>query len=182
MFLDSDGTRLRKHTGARSTRGFEESLLEVQAFENMRKKAEAGNAKAATFVLIRQLQLEWFDYEEAKTRAAALTLVTSKQKRELAQLLIDTEVRSTRSEAGSDGVKLLQAGEHFHSMWESKRVPTSQGQLYAFWSVMADYAESKRDRKLFARIVTAFRDTLGNPRYRRGAQELEYRLRNSPRR
>jgi len=181
MFLDAGGRRLMKHAGPRTAKGFEDSLSRVQEFQALMAKAEAGDAKAATELLIRQLRLEWFDFEEAEERAAALEKVSSKQKKELAQLLVDTEVRSLAAAAGMDPVKRRAAGEHFLAMWKDKRLPAADAQLYSFWFLMADYAEDQGDKKLFKKIVGESEDALkSNSRYRRALKGLEMRLEDFP--
>lgn len=182
MFLDAEGRRLMRHMGPRTTKGFEGSLEEVQEFQALMAKAEAGDAKAATELLIRQLQLEWFDFEEAQERAAALEKVSKKQQEEITQLLIDTEVRVLAKAAGKDPAERRKAGEHFFAMWEADRVPATEAQLYPYWFMMADFAEDKGDKKLFKKIVGEADDALKrNSRYRRVLKGLEMRLANFPR-
>jgi len=179
MFLDADGRRLMKHAGPRTTKGFESSLEEVQAFRALAQKAEAGDAKAATELFIRQLQLEWFAYEEAQAKAGTLTEVSSSQQKEIDQLLVNTEVRSRAGAADRDPVKVRDAGKHFFGMWEAKRIPTGDEALYNFWSMMANYAEDEGDKKLFKKIVGEFKDTIpGGSPYRRALKDLEARLKD----
>ena len=182
MFLDADGRKLMKHAGPRTPKGFEDSLDEAQEFRDLIQKAEAGDAKAATEAFIRQLRLEWFGFEEAEERAATLQKVSSKQKKKIAQLLVDTEVRSSATAAGRDEVKRREAGEHFLAMWKDKRLPADEAQIYSFWSMMADFAEHSRDKKLFKKIVAEFKDAIpGDSRYRMALKSLEERLENFPR-
>jgi len=182
MFLDAEGRMLMKHTGPRTTKGFEETLAQVQEFQELMKKAEAGDAEAATELLIRQLRLEWFDFEEAQARMAALEKVSKKQQAELAQLLVDTEVRTLAAAAGTDPAKRRAAGEHFLEMWQEKELPATDAQIYSYWSLMADYAEDQRDKKLFKKIVGECEDALKrNSRYSRALKALEARLDNFPR-
>jgi hypothetical protein len=181
MFLDADGRKLMKHIGPRTPQGFEDTLERVQVFQDLTAKAEAGDAQAATELLILQLQLEWFEFEEAQMRAEALEEVSKEQGQEIAQLLVDTEVRSLAMAAGRDEVKRREAGEHFLAMWQDERIPATDAQLYSFWSLMADYAEGERDKKLFKKIVGECDDSLGrNQRYKRALKQLEERLKNFP--
>lgn len=179
MFLDAEGRRLLKHAGPRTVKAFESTLAEVEQFQALMQKAEAGDAKAATELFIRQLQLEWFESEEAQAKAAALQEVSSAQKKQIDQLLVDTEVRCRAAAAGKDMAKVREAGAHFLEMWEAKRVPASEDQLYVFWAMMARHAEDKGDKKLFKKIVGAFKDTIpGSSRYRPALGELQERLKN----
>lgn len=183
MFLDAEGRILQTHSGPRTVKGFEDSLESVQAFLDLVARAEGGDAGAATDVLIRQLELEWFDFEEARTRAEALEKVGSKQRKILDQLLVETEVRSLAAEAGDDPAKRQAAGEHFLAMWKDERVPTNEAQLYPFWFLMADHAEAIGDRKLFKKIFEEAEDALKrNARYARVLKKLEGRLENFPKR
>lgn len=181
MFLDAFGRTILKHDGARSVRGFEGSLDQVHAFLTLMQRAEAGDADAATTVLLRQLELEWFDYEEALQRYEALEKVSAREKDAFERLLIDTEVRSLAEAAGSDPAKRRAAGERFYEMWKEKRVPDSSGRLYVFWSLIADYAEGAKDKKLFQSVVRASKNSIGKHRRYSGFQEdLERRLANFP--
>lgn len=183
MFLDADGNKILKHTGPRSVAGFESSLEQVEEFQVLVKKAETGDSKAATALFIEQLRLGWYDIMEANKRADGLKKITSKQKKEIAQLLTDIEVRGIAKEAGKDWEKCLEAGEQFAKMWKDKRVPSTQAELLPFWTMMADYAEDKRDKKLFKRIVAEFEDTMKTSSYiRKALKGLESRLDNFPRR
>ena len=179
MFLDAEGRILARDV-PRSVKGFEDTFEGVQAFAALLRKAEAGDAGAQVEVLVRQLEMEWFDFEDARARVAALEKVGSKEQKLLDQLLVDTEVRSVVSDAGEDSAKRQRAGAHFLAMWEEKRVPEGEGELYAFWSLIADHAEAEGDKKLFKRVVDAFDDTLKNTRYGRGLSQLEERLKSFP--
>jgi len=177
MFLDAEGRPLLRFSGPRTPGAFEDALAEVQAFQALEKKAEAGDAKAAAEVLIRQLQLEWFALEEARRRVAALEKVSSKQKKELEQLLVDIEVRGLAKAAGANPDKRREAGEHFFGMWQDERVPATEAELASFWLLMADFAEGTRDKKLFKKIVRELDDALPNTAQKhRTVEDLERRL------
>ncbi len=176
MFLNSDGAPILTHSGPRTVSAFDDSLENVDAFRALMAKAAAGDARAATTVLIQQLQLGWFDLEEAQARVAKLTKVNPRQEKILDQLLIETEVRSIAEAAQNNRKKRQEAGKHFHAMWEAKRIPVSEGQLFSFWMMIADYAEHEYDEKLFKSAVDGFRRSLDGNRYRRYLEALEARL------
>jgi hypothetical protein len=181
MFLDAEGRRLGKHAGPRTPSGFEESLEGVEEFQSLREKAEAGDAKAAAEVLIRQLELEWFGLEEAQKRADALEKLSGKQKKQVAQLLIDTEVRDLSAKASESREERQVTGAHFAAMFEDDRIPATQTGLIQFWTIMADYAEKNREKKLFKKIVGEFEDTVkSGARSRKTLKDLEARLDDFP--
>ena len=178
MFLDAEGRTLRVHRGPRTPAGFEKTLEEVGDFQELLEKAESGNAKAATTAFIRQLGLRWFDHAEATKRAAELTKVSGKEKKQIAQLLIDLEVRERAEAAGYDAEKRLAAGEHFLAMWKDDRVPEGDQLAYVFFSAMAEVAEKREDKRLFKKILAGMEDAIpGDSRYRRAVKALEERLR-----
>jgi hypothetical protein len=180
MFLDAEGRRIKKHSGARTVKAFEESLDEVQEFLDLATEAESGNDKAATELLIRQLELGWFDLEEARTRRDALKVVSSKQKKRFEQLLIDTEVR-TMADAAEGDEAWQDVGKHFLQMWEEKRLPQADAQRFSFWWTLADLAEYERDKKTFKRVLREFEDLVDdNPAYRSRLDNLEDRLESFP--
>ncbi len=126
-FLDAEGRKLMEYSGPRTTKGFEQALEEVQEFLDLEARAAAGEAKAATELLIRQLALQWFDFEEAKAKVEALTEVSSKQRKLLDQLLIDTEVRGLADSHGDSRSKRVEAGKRF---LEEARVSAGHLELY----------------------------------------------------
>jgi hypothetical protein len=177
MFLDAEGRKLMKYNGPRSAKSFDKALAEVQEFQDLVKKVEGGDTKAATELLIRQLRLEWFGFEEAKMQVEALEKVTSKESKILAQLLVNAEVKSLADGAEGNLTKRRAAGEHFVAMWNEKRVPDNDEQLYSFWSLAADFAEREGDKKLFKKIYEECKDALQrNPMYAGAVKGLEQRL------
>ena len=181
MFLDAEGRKLMKYSGPRTSSGFADSLTKIEDFLALGKKAEAGDEKAATEYFIAQLELEWLSLEDARKKVETLTKVSSKQKKQIAQLLVDTEVRELAKKAGDDLDGRIEAGKHFAEMFKEKRVPGSQAQLTAYWTIMADYAESARDKKLFKKIVKEFEDTVKSGSYsRKTLKSLEQRLADFP--
>ncbi|MHC5210431.1 MAG: hypothetical protein ACYTG2_06930 [Planctomycetota bacterium] len=180
MFLDADGRRILKHAGPRTVKGFEKSLEEVQDFLDLAKKAEAGDDKAATAVLLRQLELGWWGLDEARERRDALKTVSSKQKKEFEQLLIDTEVRSLAAAVEEDEAHIA-AGKHFAAMWAEKRIPRADAERSSFWWAIAAYAEHEGDKKTFKRVIGEYDDLVDdNSRYRNQLLNLEERLEDFP--
>jgi hypothetical protein len=186
MFLNSDGKKIQKQ-GARSVKAFDETLDEVQEFLDLAKAAEAGDDKAATAVLIQQLELGWFDLEEAQMRRDALKSVSSKQKKLFTQLLIDTEIRSQidalkkieDDDASSAAHRAL--GKKFMAMWDEKRLPGADNQRYSFWWAIAAHAEEERDKKTLKKVVKEFDKLVDdNHRYRTSLKRLEDRVKNLP--
>jgi len=186
MFLNSDGKQITK-PGSRSVKAYDESLVEVQDFMDLVKRAEAGDDKVASEVLIQQLELDWFDLEQAQTRRDALKRVSSKQKRLLEQLLIDTEIRSkidvvnSLEEEDDQKIAHLVAGKHFMEMWDDKRLPHSDAKRYSFWWAIAAHAEQERDKKTLKKVVKEFDKLVDdNYRYRTYLKRLEKRLKDLP--
>jgi hypothetical protein len=151
-------------------------LAQVQEYLDLSKKAEAGDESAATELLIRQIRLDWFDLAEARKRADELKKVSSAQKKEIAQLLIDLEVRGLAKDADKAA-----AGVRFAAMYKDKEIPAGEAELYLFWTILADHAEAERDKKLFKKVVSEFEGTLpSNDRNRKALKDLEDRLDKFP--
>lgn len=149
----------------------------MQEFVELQRKAADGDAKAATDLLIRQLELGWHDIDEARKRAEALTKVSSSQRKQLDQLLVDTEVRCLAEDAGEDRAKRLAAGARFEELWKDKHMPSTNDGRYAFWMLLAEHAEKQKDKKLMSRVIQAFDETLPNTAGKRSAiRNLEERL------
>ena len=182
MFLDAEGRKLMKYSGPRSVDGFASSFEEIKSFQELQKKADAGDEKAAVEVFIAQLKLGWLELAAAREKLGKLPKVSSKQQKEIDQLLVDLEVREVAQAAGDDRDELIKAGARFHAMWKDKRVPAAESELYSFWMVMAEYAEAERDKKLFKKIVSEFEDSvnMASSRNRKTLKSLESRLENFP--
>lgn len=181
MFLDAKGRKLAVHRGPRTPGGFEKSLEgEVSEFKELIDDVEGGNTRKAGELFLRQLALEWFTFEEAQKRYEELGKVSSKEKKAIEALLVDTEIRTHAKAAGRDEEKRRAAGAHFAEMWDAKRLPTGEARQYEFWSMIADHAEAKGDKKLFKNALKQFKKSSAgkNPRYRRVLERLEERLDN----
>jgi hypothetical protein len=177
MFLDADGNKLMKHSGARSPKAFADTFAKVEDYLELVKKAEAGDAAAATDLFLMRLGLDWYELDEARKLADGLTKVSSSQKKEIAQLLIDVEVRGL----AKDSTKRVEAGKRFAEMFGDKEIPAGQSELYSFWTILADHAEAERDKKLFKKVVTEFEKTIpSSGQSRKVLKELEQRLENFP--
>ena len=178
MFLDDQGRKLLKHTGARTTEGFSASLENAAEFLSQIRKFESGDRRLAAPVFIRQLENGWFGYDEAVKRYEELGKLKSKDRKRIKALLVDTEVRTMVADAGKDERKRLAAGAHFVEMWKDKRTPSTAQVAYPFWALIADHAEAKGDKRLFKRAIAGFEDSPAgkSPRYRRFGESLKKRL------
>ena len=181
MFLDADGKKLVVHAGPQSVPAFERSLEVAEKVVALEEKAAGGDAHAAAELLVHALTMDWYGYEEAQAKAAALSDVTPEQRARIDQLLVDAEVRSLLVAAREDREKQAQLGRRFLDMWREGRVPANEAQAYAFWILLANHADGERDRELFGKIVEEFRKSLGgNRRYRAALQSLQQRLASFP--
>lgn len=173
MFLDAEGRRLLTHRGPRSAKGFQDSLKRVQNYLRIKAEAEEGDSKAQALALIQEINLQWYDFEEATKRVRALKKVSKAQERELEQLLINTEVRTLAAKPG-DSAK-LQAGERFAAMLEDKRIPSNESELFTFWGLMGLHAEASGDKRLLAKILKEVDRMPSSSRQRRALKELQQR-------
>ena len=85
--------------------------------------------------------------------------------------------------------KLEQAAEQLQApcpgpdLDEAKTLPSGPNELYSFWNFLADYADDKRDKKLFKKVIKAYDDTPPNGAQKNKAvKELKRRLDNMQRR
>ena len=173
MFQNAEGKKLLTHRGPRSTKGFEDSLKKVQTYQELKAQAEQGDSKAAVQALIYEINLQWYDFEEATKRVQALEKVSKAQERELEQLLINTEVRSladTRDEAAQ-----LKAGQHFAAMYKDKRLPSTDSELFSFWDLMGAHAAATGDKRLLSKIIKEVDRMPSSSRQRKAMKKLEQR-------
>ena len=168
--MDAEGEVLAKPTD-RSVASFQACLDALNDLPEIEKRVAAGDAAAATELLLAENALGRVDEAEFKTRAAALTAVTAEQKVLIEQIQVDNEIwrlitqerDSAKQAAGL--LALLDAG---------KRPSKAPRYAQNFWSTLARWAQSQGDAALLRRCVTGMREDLGdNENMVRYADSLE---------
>ena len=194
MFLDPAGRKLLKYQGPRNVRGFEETLGNIDDYMVLVKKVQDGNTALAGRLLIRQIEMGMLSYEEVEERIKALEKIYAEElgkdssstnrariqaeRKRLAEMKVDLEVRSIVTDAGRDDKKHLDAGRYFLDMWKKEqRLPSGEEAQYEFWRHLAHYADVERDKALFQEVVEQYRIHLGKSRnYSRMLVLLQRRL------
>ncbi len=177
MILDADGRKILRP--GRSQGEFEKGRDQALEFLATLKEAETGDEKAKIKAFKMKLELEWLSLEEARAELATFKKVSSKDRKAIDLLLVETEVRDLAKEAGKDLAKRRQAGARCAELWAEKQQPEDVYRLIEFWGLLADHCEAQRDKKLMKKVVKAADKTVKkNPRGRQLVKDLEQRYKN----
>jgi hypothetical protein len=177
VFLDAEGNVLAKHEGARDADGFRETGRKVQAFLEVRRKAETGGAEAKLDYLIARLDLGHVKVADAEREIGGLGTPSPEQKARLDEALTNATVLETVREIQSDeGAE--QAGKKFYEMHKAgKPAPTSDDAVQAYWILLMDCAEEKKDAAAFEAGFKALKAKFGElPQAQKWFKEKEETL------
>lgn len=174
--LDAEGNLLAKHYGQRTLEMFRETARRAQAkaqsLQDLKARAEQGDAAAKHAYLLAQLELGHLALEAARRRADELADLSPEQTRRLHGLLADLEV----AEIGA--APAAEAGRRCFEMKRAGRIPIGDEAVQAFWFLILDYAESQKDAPAFEEGLTALKSRFGaDPRMRKALQDKEAVLR-----
>ncbi len=174
--LDAEGNLLAKHFGQRTLEMFRETGRRAQAkaqvLLDLKAKAGQGDAAAIHAYLLAQLELGHLKLEEARRRADELANLSQEQTKKLRGLLADLEVEEIA--AVRDETSIVEAGRKCFEMKRAGRVPIGAEAVQAFWFMILEYAEDRKDAVAFEEGLDALRSKFGaDPRMSMTLQEKE---------
>jgi hypothetical protein len=178
VFMDSDGNVLAKHQGDRSAEGFDATGEKVRAFLALKAKAAKGDAAVKIEFIIAQLELGHIKPGEAesKLKETGGKLSPDQQKKfdairansEIEELLRGVRNEETKNEAARKCYERLKAG---------KPAPTNDPWQVAYWNLVLEYAETKKDVAVFEQCFSFLKEKYGNlPQAKNYFQEKEAKL------
>lgn len=161
VFMDAEGNVLAKHEGSRDAEGFRQTGQKVQAFLALRKKAEAGGPEAKIDYLIARLDLGHVKAAQAERDLAGLGKPSPEQEARFREALANAIVLETVRELHNDE-EAEQAGKKFYEMYKAgKSAPTSDDAVQAYWILLMNCAEEKKDAAAFEAGFTALKAKFG---------------------
>ena len=161
VFMDSDGTVLATHEGARDAGGFAKTGGKAKGFISLRDKAAGGDAAAKIDFLAAQLELGQVGEEEADKRLKELGKLTPEQKKKFDALKTGAAVKAIlagiRDEKGAE-----EAGKQFLAMKKAGRPePLGEGEVQPYWILMMRVAEKEKDAATFEEALKALKARFG---------------------
>ena len=96
------------------------------------------------------------------------------EREDLEEKLVNMEVTEILGGVTGDKKTQIEAGKKFAELEKVGRIPTEVNEMMAFWILMMDYAESRKDAKLFEKALEALKKKFGdNPRAKPFLQKKE---------
>lgn len=179
VFLDADGNVLARHEGARDVEGFRQTGQKVRDFLELRRKAEAGGPEAKIDYLIARLDLGHVKAADAERELAGLGKPSAAQQGRfdgaLANATVLEEVRALQSDEAA-----AEAGKKFYERYKAgKPAPTADDAMQAYWILLMDCAEDKKDADAFEAGLKALKAKFGDlPQAQKWFKEKEEVLKN----
>ncbi|MBC8327913.1 MAG: hypothetical protein ISR76_07480 [Planctomycetes bacterium] len=175
QFMDAEGTTLTVQ-GDRSVEGFDSTLVQVSRMEDLRKRMAGGEKGLGADLFLAELALGKVSWEEAQEKAKGFSKLTGAQKKELGQLMLDTEIKHIVAGVGRDDEKLIQAGKRIEEILASGMTPSPAVQA-TLWGFVLRYADKIGDAELYAKAVEFTKKRYADePRAKSYLERLDARL------
>jgi hypothetical protein len=162
--MEEQGRVVATHRGPRTVELFQETAKEVQAFSDVKAKADAGDRDAKIEYTRRCADQGWYKLDELRTALAGLGELSAEQQEAfngvLANLMVE-EIQNTVE------------AQRYLEMLDKELVPTNEQSATHFYDVIVRYAAFKKDLKVFESAFPELEKRLSqNPR---AAGYLDYR-------
>jgi hypothetical protein len=158
VFMDTEGKTLASPAG-RSVIAFERCVFAIEAVDEVRERAEAGNREAQVELLLLEYDLAQLKGEAFDKRAEELrSTANEKQLSRIDQIQIDNQVEKLIGESFGEGSAA--ASEALMVIFEAGKRPSATS-FYgpAFWIALGKHAHAQGDSDLLRRIVTGIRES-----------------------
>ncbi len=173
-FMNAEGEVLAA-PAARSVDGFHKTLNAVEAYLELKSKADSGNKSVANDLFVAEMQLGKLGFAEATTRYANLKGLSAEKRERIDAELIDLEVADIVGKVNSRQLTPDEATGTLAEMAKADRIPTGQ-HAQLFWSVVLQHADQNKDVKLFERGFTTLKELLAGQGQEEMLAEMEKRL------
>ena len=158
--MDADGEVLAAPTG-RSVTAFNSTLTSLEAYLDLKARADGGDKSVANDLFIAELQLGKLDFDDAKIRHGELRGLGTEQVKLIDAAFVNLEVDDIVNRVNTRQIVVEEATKQFAEMAKADRVPTSSF-APSFWSIVLQHAASTEDVKLFERGFSAMKELLGD--------------------
>lgn len=161
VFMDSDGTVLATHEGARDAAAFGKTGDKAKSFIALRAKAAAGDAAAKIDFLMAQLELGQVNEADADARLKELGKLTPEQSKKFEALKSGAAVKAIMAGVNSEAT-MLEAGKKFLAMKKAGRPePHGEGEVQPYWIFMMNAAEKAKDAATYEDGLKALKARFG---------------------
>lgn len=161
VFMDSDGSVIATHEGARDAAGFTKTGEKAKAYISLREKAAAGDPAAKVDFLLARMEIGQVGEEEADKAIKDLGTLSPEQRKKFDALKSGAAVKATMAgiadEAGAQA-----AGKKFLEMKKAGRPePLGDSEVQPYWILMMQYAEKQKDVETFDEALKALKARFG---------------------
>jgi hypothetical protein len=162
--MEEQGRVVATHRGPRTVDLFKETAKEVQAFSDIKAKADAGDRDAKIEYTLKCADQGWYKLEELKKAVAELGELSAEQSKSFNGVLANL--------MGKEVQNTVEA-KRYLEMLDKGLVPTDEQSATHFYEVIVRYAAFKKDLKVFESAFPELEKRLSqNPR---AAGYLDYR-------
>jgi hypothetical protein len=162
--LDEEGKVIATHQGERTVDGFRETAKSAAEFQEIKSRAEAGDAAAKVDYTIRRAALGQYKLEELKAAVAGLGKLSPEQEEALNGVLANLMVEEVKNTAEA---------ERYLEMEKKGLIPTDDDAAIQFYDTLLRYAAFKKDVAIFERALPELEERL--PSHPRAQSYLEFR-------
>jgi hypothetical protein len=172
--MDADGNVLTAQRD-RTVKGFEESLVKLASWSDLKKKADGGDKAAKAELVVLELEMGKLEADAAKAALKDLPALKKDVQARFDTALIGAEVAATmKGKRKPDEV--AEAGRKFAEMLKAGRTPKGDASLQ-FYNAIMQAAETDGDAKLFETALKAMQAEHGEkPNIKRYCEQAEKRL------
>ena len=121
--MDADGEVLASPTG-RSVTGFNSTLTSLEAYLDLKARADGGDKSVANDLFIAELNLGKLDLDDAKVRHGELKGLSTEQVKLIDAAFVNQEVEDIVNRVNKRQIAVEEATNRFAEMAKADRVPT----------------------------------------------------------
>lgn len=157
-FMDGDGNVLGAPSGYQVA-AFESRLVQIQNIQQLEQRIDAGEEDLNDDLFLAKLRMGVIPYVFAKAKAATFDDFTKVEAAEVAQLLLDLEVKSLLRNRRTP-VGKHEATQRFLEMIETDLLPGKDA-LGEVWRHLNSVADRAEDIALFERSLLGMKEVIG---------------------
>lgn len=154
-FLDAEGNVIGE-PASRTVQSFDETLVLLSAHTKLIARIKAGEKGLEFELFIAEYNLGKISGQAAVRKANGFEGLTAAQKKQVAQLILDEEVRGLTKRGMSDEDTLPEVSKRFVELLDAGTLP-SKTLILDFWAILTYTSEKDGDAALLGRCIAEIR-------------------------
>lgn len=177
VFMDAEGKVLAVHEADRTAAGFAKTGEQAKAFVSLKAKADGGDKKAKTDLILLQLDMGTIKAEDAKKQLADAGPLSDEQKAKLEASMVNAEIVD-QVKAITSEEQAKAASKKFYEMQKAgKPGPTSDQAMQPYYILGMNAAAEAKDVEVFEKNLKTLKAKFGdNPMAKRFFEANEKKL------